>query len=207
MKIYLVRHGETEANKEGRYQGWTETDLTTSGYREAELTGRYLSSLGIDALYCSDLIRAKETARIIGEKCNVEPIVDPLLRELHFGHWEGLNYWEIKEEWAWEMDQWFSDPFSVSPPGGENLNEACRRMQSFAKDLEELESPPSQVVVVSHGGSIRAWLAHLMNEHSDGFWDLKLGNTSISLVEKEQKGDFRLVYRNFMEHLETEPET
>ncbi len=85
MELYLVRHGETESNKEKRYKGWTESPLSPKGISQAEKAGFFLGGKNIDGLYCSDLQRTLNTARIIGSCCGINPVASQLLREIHFG--------------------------------------------------------------------------------------------------------------------------
>ena len=200
MKIYLVRHGETDSNREGRYRGWSEADLSPEGYAQAEKTGEFLKKLEVDALYCSDLTRAMETARVIGKKCNLEPEVKASLRELHFGEWEGLNYWEIMDGWKDAVSRWFEDPFHHPPPGGEDVNTVCRRIQDFITELKAEEPLPKAAVVVTHGGTIRAWWSYVSNASVQGFWRMEVENASVSLLVGN--GDnFDLEYRNYTGHL------
>jgi len=200
MEIYLVRHGETEANKEGRYRGWTETHLTPKGKCQAEKVAEVMASIELNKLYCSDLMRARETARTIGYKCGLEPIVSPQLREVSFGQWEGLTYREIKEGWEEELYQWYADPFSRSAPEGEKLPVVYRRFQVFLGELLESCSSHHQVALVSHGGILRTCLFYLLNMEPGQFWNIKVENGSLSLLRSEREA-LRVVYHNRVDHL------
>lgn len=202
MHLYLVRHGETESNKQKRYQGWMESPLSEQGLKQAEKAGLYLGGKNIDGVFCSDLQRAIHTARVIGSFCGLQPEVTPMLREIHFGRWEGLTYEEIEAQWGEEIRHWFDDPFSRSAPEGETIEEVSERMLAFLKKLEENCPNCQEVVVVSHGGSIRALLQHVLNLDRESFWDLKINNASISLVRREN-GNYRVVYYNRVDHLQT----
>jgi alpha-ribazole phosphatase len=200
VKIYLVRHGETESNKERRYQGWTESPLSELGLRQAEKAAHFLAARGINELYCSDLNRALHTARVIGANCGVKPVVTPLLREIHFGQWEGLTFEEIEKDWGAEISRWLDDPFHKSAPGGETLGEVCSRMSTFINHLIAQNKANRNLVLVSHGGSIRALLYNLLKLDRASFWDIKIDNASISLIRRA--GDLLMVdYYNRIDHL------
>jgi len=202
MQLYLVRHGETESNKQKRYQGWMESPLSEQGLKQAEKAGLFLGGKNIDSVFCSDLQRAIHTARVIGSFCGLQPEITPMLREIHFGRWEGLTYEEIEAQWGEEVRRWFDDPFTRSAPEGETVEEVGERMLAFIEKLEANRPDCREAVVVSHGGSIRALLQHVLDLDRDSFWDLKVGNASISLVRREGS-DYRVVYYNRMDHLET----
>lgn len=205
MELYLVRHGETESNKQKRYQGWMESPLSERGLKQAERVGLFLGLKNIEVLYCSDLKRALHTARVIGACCGLKPEVTPLLREIYFGRWEGLTYNEIEAAWGEEIRRWFDDPFTRAAPDGETMEQVCNRMLAFLDQLFLNNPDCRQAAVVSHGGSIRALLQHILKLDRESFWDLKIDNASISLVRREENC-LRVVYYNRIDHLETEAE-
>ncbi len=201
MEVYLVRHGETESNKERRYLGWTESPLSPLGLRQAEEVGHYLASHGIDELYCSDLNRALHTARVIGAGCGVKPVITPLLREIHFGQWEGLTFDEIESKWGSEISRWLDDPFHKAAPGGESLQEVCGRMSEFLATVSEAAPDGRRIAAVSHGGSIRALLFNILKLTRAAFWDIKIDNASITLIRRAENS-FNVDYYNRTHHLE-----
>ncbi len=196
----MIRHGETESNKERRYLGWSESPLSGLGLRQAEAVGNFLASQGIDELYCSDLKRALHTARVIGAGCGLKPVITPLLREIHFGQWEGLTFDEIEKEWGSAISHWLDDPFHKEAPGGESLKDVCDRMREFLTAVSEVASDGKRVVAVSHGGSIRALLYNILNLKHSAFWDIKIDNASITMVRRTGAG-FTVEYYNRTHHL------
>ncbi len=200
MDLYLVRHGETESNKERRYQGWTESPLSAEGLRQAEKAGFFLAGQQLEGLYCSDLKRAYHTARVIGSSSGLKPLVTPLLREINFGHWEGLTFDEIEAEWGKEISFWLDDPFSRSAPGGETLAEVCSRMLAFIEQLSGEGHEGKRIAAVSHGGSIRALLYRVLALDPGSFWDINIENASVSLIRKEG-GSYKVVYYNRTDYL------
>ncbi|MFU8795391.1 MAG: alpha-ribazole phosphatase [Dethiobacteria bacterium] len=201
MEIYLIRHGETESNLQRRYQGWTESPLSDNGLRQAEKVGFFLAEKNIEALYCSDLNRALHTARVIGAGSGIKPQITPLLREIHFGQWEGMTFDEIEAAWGAMISEWIDDPFHKAAPGGETLKEVCERMQSFLIRMQEIYPDGKRIAVVSHGGSIRALLYSVLGLDTKSFWELKIDNASVSLIRLEG-GRFKVVYYNRNHHLE-----
>ena len=205
MELYLVRHGETESNRQKRYKGWTESSLSEKGIWQAEQAAAFLSSKGIDAVYCSDLERAQNTARFIGKRTGIIPEVTPLLREIHFGRWEGMTYNEIESSWGEEIHRWIDDPFCRSAPGGETLKTVCTRMQTFLNYLCERYINGQHIAAVSHGGSIRALLYQVMSLEPQSFWEIKIDNASVTKLRKVDN-QFEVVYYNHTVHLECEAE-
>ncbi len=201
MEVYLIRHGETESNREQRYLGWSESPLSALGLRQAEAVSHFLSPRGIDELYCSDLNRALHTARVIGAGCGLKPTITPLLREIHFGQWEGLTFDEIEKEWGNAISQWLDDPFHQAAPGGESLKDVCGRMNEFLTTVSDAAPDGKRIVAVSHGGSIRALLYNILRLENAAFWDIKIGNASVTLIRRI--GDtFTVDYYNRTHHLE-----
>ncbi len=203
MDLYLVRHGETKSNIERRYQGWSESPLSQAGIRQAEKAAHFLGRQNLSGLYCSDLSRAFHTARVIGNSSGLKPEATPLLREINFGQWEGLNYEEIENGWGNEIRLWLDDPFNNSAPNGETLGEVSERMRNFLEHLTEQSRDEKRIAAVSHGGSIRALLYHVLDLDTSSFWDIKIDNASISLIRKE-KEKFKVVYYNRTDYLEME---
>lgn len=222
MEIYLLRHGETESNRQRRYQGWSESPLSGEGRRQAAGAAAFLAGRNIQEVHCSDLQRASQTAGAIAAACGVAARPNPRLREIHFGAWEGLTYDEITARWGEAIDQWLADPFRLAPPGGESLKDVEERAAAFMESLVgekpgEASTPGAgnnpargsdpalpqkdrKVVVVSHGGTIRLLLFNLLQHRGTAFWKIRVDNASISLLGR-QNGSLRVIYRNRTAHL------
>jgi probable phosphoglycerate mutase len=141
--VWLVRHGETEWNAEGRFQGWTDVPLNETGRAQAGRLRDLLAGREFDGVWSSDLVRAVETARIaVGE-----PDVDRRLRELDFGDLEG----SVWDELDGDMRAGLKEFDSFRSPGGESAVAFVERVFAFLDDLE-----PGRHVVFAHGGVIRA---------------------------------------------------
>ncbi len=148
--LWLSRHGETDWNLEGRFQGQADSPLNASGLAQACQLADLLVDAGIQAIYCSDLQRALRTAQIIGEKLGLSPQVDKRLREIRLGDWEGMQSEQIKSQYPeiWHRRQ--LDPVHVPPPGGENLLELAERVWAAADQISQ-QHPDETVLIVSHG--------------------------------------------------------
>ena len=152
-KLVLVRHGETEWNSDNRVQGSVDIPLSDRGRDQAREVSWALLDRGFnfDAVFCSDLSRASETARIIAESLRIDHVEqDSLLRELHCGNWEGEPFHHLKDNHPEDFESWLTNP-EARIPGGESLSDVRNRAAAFfEKHREELDSL-EEVLVVAHG--------------------------------------------------------
>lgn len=156
MLLYLTRHGETDWNSAGRWQGHTDIPLNARGYLQARAIGEALKGARLSAVVSSDLARARETARVAAEVLGV-PLAyeDPGLRERAFGPFEGLTREEClrlhPDAWrAWVEDQ-------RAPAGAEGRKELGHRVSAaIARAAEWASSANARLLIVTHGGSLRA---------------------------------------------------
>ena len=157
-KLLLARHGETDWNREHRWQGHSDTPLNDRGREQARALADELAEEPVVAIYSSDLLRAYETARAVAERKGLDVIVDRDLREIHLGDWEGLTSTEIEERWPDDLSRWRAgDP--VLGRGGETPEQLRERVLGAAHRIAAAH-PGEQVLVVSHGGALRALAIH-----------------------------------------------
>ena len=161
MQIFLLRHGETRWNREGRCQGSSDIELNEVGHRQAGEVAAYLSGRRIDAVYSSDLRRARQTAEIVGEPHDVAVRIEPDLRELDHGEMEGLTFVEVRERFEGLIEQWRSEPVAVMLPGGERLIDVDRRVWSALNRIVESHDDEDTLVVVSHSFPILSALCRI----------------------------------------------
>lgn len=173
-QLYLVRHGATAANLEGRYIGWEEHPLSPEGEEQAARLAAHLQSQRITAIVSSDLTRALQTARAISQATGVAVQPDPRLREANFGQWSGLTYGEIAARAPEALQAWLSDPERVAPPGGESLAALRERVLPAIPHCDG-------AVLVTHGGVIRTVLAHLTGRP---FWDFQVLPGSLTSLRR-----------------------
>lgn len=154
-RLLLIRHAESTWNAAGRWQGHADLPLSARGRIQAEALGSELEEQGIDVLLSSDLLRAAQTAAILGKAFGLEPILDARLRELDIGRWAGLTRAEIAERDPEALARFeIGDP-DARAGGGESRRELRSRVRAFAHQLC-WQHAGRLVAVVAHMGAIRA---------------------------------------------------
>lgn len=160
--LTLVRHGETDANLEGVWQGSTDGALTERGRRQASRVAHYLGERHAEAaaLYTSPLRRAHDTALAIAGSLGLSPRVEPALAEYHLGSWEGKSYRELHESHRlW--DEIRRDP-DFAPHGGESPRQVTERVSAALRRIVA-GHPGERVIVVAHGGALAMALAAILD--------------------------------------------
>jgi probable phosphoglycerate mutase len=201
--FYLIRHGETDWNVSGRWQGHTDIPLNDVGRAQAARLAERLRDHGprFDALYSSDLLRAWETAQFAGRAIGMQPQPMPALREIDLGTWSGLTRAEIMER---DLDTLAQVDAGVDLPrgGAERFADLVARVSAAAEQLAT-KHHGQHVALVTHGGVVRALLQHAAPDaHA---WHAHIGNTSITIVVYNQQG-WDVVSVNDMAHLEGSPQ-
>jgi alpha-ribazole phosphatase len=200
--FYLVRHGETEWNAEGRFCGRTDVRLSEAGRRQARSLAERLKPIPFEALYSSPLERALETARLISQPFGLEPILDERLVELNYGQWEGKTLAEIVKNAPKTFQAWDADPAQVAPPGGESGLEAQQRVVSFL-DFLAAKHPQGHVLVVLHKTVCRLAICHALGmSPSEYRRRLILNNAALSIIQPQSYG-WQLITFNDTSHLGT----
>lgn len=150
-RLIAVRHGETAWNRVSRIQGHTDIPLNEAGLWQARQVGEAVAAEGVDAIYSSDLQRAADTARAIGQAAGVPVNLDVALRERHFGELEGLTHDEINTRWPEQARRWRGRDPDYGPQGGETLKDFHARCVGALTRLAQ-RHPGQTVVLVAHGG-------------------------------------------------------
>jgi broad specificity phosphatase PhoE len=158
--LYLVRHGQTEWNRERRMQGRLDSPLTETGRAHAHSHAELLAAERIEYLLASPLGRARATAGVVGAACGIEATIDERLAERSYGAWEGLTQHEIEADHAAEWEAHVRDAFHHRPPGGENVPDVMLRVAPLLDALPAL--PYRRIAIVSHGICGRALLTRLL---------------------------------------------
>jgi broad specificity phosphatase PhoE len=202
VEIHLARHGETEANVRRVFQGQSGVGLSERGRAQAAALGRRLRTVPYRALWTSDLERAHETATILASHLPAAvPIeTDVGLREVDVGTWTGKSHDEVAALYPEEWSAWESG-LDVRRGGGETYAELAERMESsITRICTRIEHGP--VLIVSHGGSIKSFVAKILTASPEGIRALAvLENTSLTRVVRTGKR-YRLVSWNDAAHLE-----
>ncbi len=162
VKLFLIRHGQTLWNEEGRYQGDKDISLTSEGIRQAKLAAKYLSKVNFSNIYSSPLKRALDTADIIKKSRNLEVkvIIREDLKEINFGKWEGMKFDEINKQFHDDYQNWLKDPYNSSPTGGESFKRVQERAVAEIDNIVSENEDRSSVAVITHGGIILSLLVH-----------------------------------------------
>lgn len=183
MKLFLVRHGETDWNKELRYQGRRDISLNAKGIEQAGIAGEKLKPYSPSALYSSNLTRTMQTSEIIGKALGLVPRSEPRLQEIDFGEWEGRTYPEVLELFPEVVQMWQESPLQTGVPGGEKLKDVLDRTLEVLGEICSLVN--DHVVIVTHGGPIRLLLSHIGAEGA--MWEYPIKPGSVTLLEQEGK--------------------
>jgi len=187
MRLYLVRHGETDWNSQRRYQGQSDIPLNRTGILQARKIASRLSKEKIDAIYSSDLSRARETAERIAQPHNLKVTSDARWRELSFGDWEGLTYPEIQAKAPDELALWESDFTGYAPSHGETLTQLTARVLSAFDELRALHEEKT-VLIVSHGGPLQIMLCHALGVDFQRHWQFPISQTALSVLSLYTEG-------------------
>ncbi|HHW06635.1 MAG TPA: histidine phosphatase family protein [Clostridia bacterium] len=182
MRMILVRHGQTEWNKAGKFQGHSDIPMDETGREQVQAAAAYLAQEPLEAVYASDLSRAKETAAVIAAYHGLEPILDVRLRELYMGRWEGLDFNTVYRHFRQEYDAWFGKRDGVTP-GGEGVKDVEARVLDFI--FEVAPKHRGTVVAATHGGVIRAVLAWAVDERY--LWEEPIDHASLTIIKVEGK--------------------
>ena len=150
MRLLLLRHGLTDWNREGRYQGCSDVSLNEDGRRQAANTVEKVRQLQPQRAFSSDLSRAVETAKIVTGVMSIPLILDPRLREIGLGKWEGLTVKEVQEKYSEALINRNRDPLNYGAPGGETVLAVAARIRSFLHEIAALGGDET-VLVFSHG--------------------------------------------------------
>ncbi|HEX2036583.1 MAG TPA: histidine phosphatase family protein [Chloroflexota bacterium] len=180
LRLLLARHGETVWNREGRYQGQRDSALTERGEAQARCLATRLADESIAVAYASDLRRAWQTAEVIAAGRNLSVTRDASWREMSYGAWEGLTRAEIQERFPDAWQRRLANPAGIAPPGGESPLDLQRRVVGALHALAE-RHPGQSVLVVTHGGALRALACWLFDVDLNDPASSRLGLTNCGL--------------------------
>lgn len=181
VNIYLLRHGQTNLNRDGKYQGAIDKEINEFGKQQAELLGARLKKYNIDIIYSSDLKRVVQTSKIINKYINTDIVTKEELREINMGEWDTLSIEEryIKDEkYAKEWSKHIED---LPYPGGECGGDVCERA---IKVIDQVISEKyKNVAIVTSGGTIAILLSKFMGLEQNNRFNMEIDNCSISIVK------------------------
>lgn len=196
-RAILVRHGDIAAEAR-RYWGHTDVALSGAGIAQAERLRDRLAGEVIDAVYCSDLRRALDTAAVVARGVDVQVLSCPELREISFGQCEGLTFDEMTMRFPSTNRIWTADDHEISFPGGESLRALAERVTVFAGRLRRQSGDAA--LVVAHGGSLRVLVCCLTGQDLSAWRQLSIDRASLSVIELHDCGG-RIILLNDVSHL------
>ncbi|WP_404346434.1 histidine phosphatase family protein [Sutcliffiella horikoshii] len=168
VDLYLIRHWITDWNRDKRYLGHTDQDILLDGINELDVLKKELQSLSFDTIYSSDLIRCQRTLEYLHLRHS--PNLDPRIREMNFGVWEGKKYEDLKEDPCYQ--KWLDNWELHSTPSGESGQMFQQRVDAFVSEMlnrDKLSLEKASILVMTHGGVIRYMLRKFKATNS--FWE------------------------------------
>lgn len=199
MKLYMIRHGETDWNKKRKLQGQVDIPLNEYGRHLAELTAPALADVAFDIAYTSPLKRAEETARLVLGEREIPVVLEPRIMEISFGEFEGLccssKGWNIPDP---AFESFFTDPPKYQPPkDGESFQDLNDRLDQFLTELMQNEDLQDKTILIStHGAALCGMLRILENLPLENYWGEGVHkNCAVTIVEIDH-GNATVVQKN-----------
>ena len=201
MRLFAVRHGATEYSRDRRFTGSRDVPLTTDGRLQAEAVAQALAGHPVAAVYTSPLERARVCADLIAKPHRLEPRVEPDLREMSFGAWEGMGRAEVPPR---DAEVWRLSPQLITPPGGESLDAVAARVRATVDRLIAAHAGQT-AIVVTHAVVVRLIVLAALGLGPERLWSVDASPAGIT--EVEYVGDWATVHRmNTLAHLEALPQ-
>ena len=179
VRLVLIRHAATAWTAQGRFQGQTDVPLSLHGRRQVAALAQRLMTETLHILYASDLQRAWETAQVIATPHALRVHAEPRLREMAFGHWEGLTYAEIQQRQAQALAAWERDQLRRAPPGGETLLQMTERVRAAYASIVAAGQDKT-VGLVAHGGPLQLLLCLALGLPPQAYWQFAMAPASLS---------------------------
>ncbi|MEH2254762.1 histidine phosphatase family protein [Nostoc sp.] len=186
VRLLLVRHGETDWNRQTRFQGQIDVPLNDNGRQQSQKASEFLQEVAIDNACSSTMLRPKETAEIIlKQHPNVKLELQDGLREISHGLWEGKLETEIEQEFPGELQRWRLIPTQVQMPEGENLQQVWERSVAAWQSILQAASNNQfkTVLVVAHDATNKTLLCHILGLSLENFWSFRQGNGAVSVID------------------------
>jgi broad specificity phosphatase PhoE len=198
MKIYIVRHGETEWNREEIFRGRRDIPLNEKGRMQAERTAQFFKDKEIKAVFSSPLSRALEMAQTIGKVIKVPVETREEFNDMAFGKWEGLSLREVEKGYPRELLIWRQWPQKFRIAGAENLTKVRKRLIVGLRDV--LGADYNNLLIVTHRVICKVLILHLLGIANEHFWKMKFDPAAITLIDRED-GQTSLHFMNETCHL------
>lgn len=193
LRLLLVRHGETEWNRQGRFQGQIDVPLNDNGRQQARQVAEFLKDVPIDFAVSSSMSRPRETAELaLAHHPQVSLSLEDGFREISHGTWEGQFEADIEKDYPGELERWRQVPAEVQMPSGENLQQVWERAiatwnQVVAAALANPDQPKTGLVV-AHDATNKVILCYIAGAGPEQFWSFKQGNGAVSVIDYPEDG-------------------
>lgn len=211
MKIFLIRHGETDFNREARIQGSIETELNQNGAKQSELLAKKLPKYldTVDVCFVSPQKRAIQTSEILLNEFSKiikvhKIIIEPLIKEINCGKWEGKLVSDIEKEEPYLLNL-IRTRVDIPYPEGESILDVRERVKKFYKSyLEPVKENSKNILIISHGNFLRTFASYILDLAPEFAIKIVLQNTGFSLIEKKLTTPpmYKMIFWNNLEHLE-----
>ncbi|MCI0395455.1 MAG: histidine phosphatase family protein [Chloroflexi bacterium] len=199
--LLLIRHGQTDWNAAGRWQGQIDIPLNDTGRGQVQALARRLAGWPVRVIYSSDLLRAAETAAILGRSFGLKPVYKPALRERNSGIFQGMLFEEVQAHYPEQYQQLLEN--GDAPPGGESAQEVSWRVAPVYEQVASRHRGQA-VIMVGHGGALRILLAHIFGRRpAEARQFILRYNGGLTIVELNETGP-HLALLDDVSHLEVE---
>ncbi|WP_137651210.1 adenosylcobalamin/alpha-ribazole phosphatase [Escherichia albertii] len=182
MRLWLIRHGETQANVDGLYSGHAPTPLTARGIEQAKNLHTLLRNVPFDTVLCSELERAQHTARLVLDSRQLCVQTIPELNEMFFGDWEMRHHRELMQEDSENYNAWCNDWLHAAPTNGESFQMFAQRVECFITALSEYQQYRN-ILVVSHQGVLSLLIARLLGMPAEAMWHFRVDQGCWSAID------------------------
>ncbi|MBN2134102.1 MAG: histidine phosphatase family protein [Acidobacteria bacterium] len=197
--VFIARHGQTDWNREKRFQGRNDIPLNDTGRVQAEALSNKLRDQGIEKIFSSPRSRASETAQIVNRAVNAPVEIVDDLREISHGIYDGLTINEVEEQHGESIIKWREDRINVSPPEGESIRECAERLIPVYERIIT-ETGDKTILVVSHMVVTKVLLIHILGAPLESFWRFDQGSTALNKIRYTSKGPV-IEFLNYTEHI------
>lgn len=199
--LILIRHGESQANRQGVFAGQIDPDLESKGVKQAQLTAKYISeNYNVDKIYSSDLQRAYKTALCLAKEVNTDVIKNEKLREISAGQWEGKKFSELVTEYPMEYDMWMTHIGYAGCVGGENVKQLGERIMNALTQIAE-ENDGKTVAIATHATPIRAAQSIIESGSVENMENIPWASNASVTVFKYDNNVWKIIAVSKDEHL------
>jgi len=203
LRLFVLRHGETEWSRERRFAGWRDIPLSDAGRQQCEAAATALTPVAVASVYTSPLERARTSAETIAKPHGLDVRVEPAFREMGFGEWEGRTRGEVAASDPARYEAWRTAPEAFAAPGGESVATVAARVTAGLDELRA-EHDGQSVVLVTHAIVVRLIVLGALGLGPERLWSVDAAPAGIT--ELEYRDDWVTVHRmNTLAHLVAEP--